>query len=163
MPTIPPSETTTRDITFEVGEFDDNPAIVALREQKPQIFDQVQAYYDATVAPDQPGTISLQERALIAQRVAAGIPSPLLANWYQHRLDSFETGAIDEASPRIQAMLARVSLVNANPDATTHDDVRALQDAGLDETAIISLSQLIAFVQYQARLHAGLTAIGAAS
>ena len=163
MPSTPPNETTTRDITFEIGEFDDNPAIVALRKQKPQIFEQVQAYYDATVAPDEPGTINLAERALIAQRVAAGIPSPLLANWYNQRFDSLDTSAINESSPRIRTMLARVSLLNANPDETTHEDVRALQEAGLDETAIISLSQLIAFVHYQARLHAGLTAIGAAS
>lgn len=160
--TTPPSETSTRDITFEIGGFDDNSAIIALRQQKPQIFKQVQDYHDATVAPDEPGTITLAERALIAQRVAVNIPSPLLATWYQHRLDSLG-GAIDESAPRMSAMLNRVTLVNTNPDETTPGDMQALKGAGLDEIAIISLSQLIAFVHYQARLHAGLAAIGAAS
>lgn len=162
MSTIPPNETTTRDITFEIGDFANSPEVSAIREQKPQIFEQIQDYYDATVEPANPGNISLVERVLIAQRTAAGIPSPVLATWYQTRLDALH-GEIDESAPRIKAILGRISLVNTDPDRTTSEDVQALQKAGLDETAIIAVSQLIAFIHYQARLLSGLNALGARS
>ncbi len=151
-----------RDITFEIGNFDGNAAIVAIREQKPQVFAQIQDYYDATVQPTNPGNVSLAERALIAHRVAAGIPDAVLAGWYQTTFDALNE-TVDESTPRLAAILSRLALVNTHPEQTTPDDVRALQDAGLSEVDIISISQLIAFVHYQARLLAGLKALGATS
>ncbi len=162
MPNTSAEQTATRDITFEIGGFAGNPTIIALREQKPQIFEQIQAYYDATVAPDDPGTISHTERAVIAQHVAAGIPNAVLAGWYQHLVDAGNE-PVDETTTRFQAILARIALVHTHPDASTAEDVQALSDAGLNATDIISLSQIIAFVHYQARLHAGLQALGAIS
>lgn len=163
MTTIHPCEPETiRDIMFEIGDFANNLPVIALREQKPQIFQQIQDYYDATVEPRNPGNIILVERTLIAQRTAAGIPSPVLATWYQTRLDALG-GEIDEPAPRIRTILDRIVLVNTDPDKTTPEDVQALQKAGLEETDIIAVSQLIAFIHYQARLLAGLNALGARS
>jgi len=154
--------TTQPDITFEIGGFADNPTIVALRDEKPQIFTWIQTYYNATVSPEDPGTISLAERALIAQRAAELIPSPVLDNWYGALLEE-RGGVADITSPRIQALLDRVALVNENPDRSTKEDVQKLRDAGFSQQDIIAVSQLIAFVHYQARLLAGLRALGAAS
>jgi uncharacterized protein YciW len=153
---------TRSDITFEIGKFADNATVVALRNEKPQIFQQIQDYYNATVDPDEPGSVSLAERALIAQRVAELIPSQILDDWYGALLES-RGGVSDLDSERIKAILKRVALVNAHPDASTPEDVIALQDAGLGEHEIIAISQLIAFVHYQARLLVGLHALGAAS
>lgn len=157
-----PASKTAQDVTIEIGNFAGNPAIESLREQKPQIFTQVQAYYEAAVEPAEPGEISLAERAFIAQRVAAGIPSPVLAAWYRQRLKKLGEN-IDESTPRMRAILARIELVNTNPDVSTPEDIQVLRDAGLSQAAIIALSQLIAFVHYQARLLAGLSALGTQS
>jgi uncharacterized protein YciW len=158
----PPAQQRPRDMTFEIGHFAGNAAIEAIREQKPQVFAQIQDYYDATVQPADPGNVSLAERALIAHRVAAGIPDAALADWYRTIIDALNE-TVDESTPRLTAILARIALVNANPNQTASDDVRALQDAGLTEIDIISISQLIAFVHYQARLLVGLKALGATS
>lgn len=149
--------------TFAIGHFDGNPAVEALRARVPEIFTQIDAYADAVLTPtsaDDPFTTT--ERALVAQRVAELIPSPALDAWYGALLA--ERGGITKDaldSPRIRAMLHRVRIVNAHPDSTTHDDVQALFAAGLTHGEVIALSQLIAFVHYQARLLAGLHAIAA--
>ncbi|MGC4106813.1 MAG: hypothetical protein QM753_10745 [Thermomicrobiales bacterium] len=151
------------DITFAIGGFAGNPALEALREQAPDIFAQIGDYYDAVLSPtpDAENGLSLAERALIAQRVAERIPSPTLDSWYGALLA--ERGGITKAaldSPRLQAIQNRIRLVNEHPDFTTADDVQDLFDAGLTHGEVIALSQLIAFVHYQARLLAGLRAIG---
>lgn len=149
------------DTTFAIGHFDGNPAVEALRAQVPEIFVQIDAYADAVLTPasaDDPFTTA--ERALVAQRVAELIPSPALDAWYGALLA--ERGGITKDtldSPRIRAMLHRVRIVNAHPDSTTYEDVQALFTAGLTHGEVIALSQLIAFVHYQARLLAGLRAI----
>jgi uncharacterized protein YciW len=152
------------DITFAIGGFDGNPALEALRQQVPDIFTQITRYYDAVLAPPEAetGGLTLPERALVAQRTAERIPSPVLARWYAALLS--ERGGLARAevdSPRVQAMLHRVALVNEHPDFTTAEDVQDLFEAGLSQREVIALSQLIAFVHYQARLLAGLHAIGA--
>lgn len=151
------------DITFTIGGFSGNPALEALREQAPDIFAQINGYYDAVLspAPDAENGLSLPERALIAQRVAERIPSPTLDSWYGALLaerGGIARDALD--SPRVQAILSRVALVNEHPDFTTADDVQDLFEAGLTHGQVIALSQLIAFVHYQARLMVGLRAIG---
>lgn len=152
------------DITFTIGGFHGNPALEALRAQAPDIFAQIGAYYDAVLSPE-PGAengLSPAERALVAQRVAERIPSPALDAWYGALLaerGGITTDALD--LPRVGAMLERVALVNEHPDFSTAEDVQDLFAAGLTHGEVIALSQLIAFVHYQARLLAGLRAIGA--
>ncbi|MGC4189830.1 MAG: hypothetical protein QM589_01170 [Thermomicrobiales bacterium] len=162
--TEPTSPHDTPDITFAIGGFTGNPAIETLRAQVPDIFTQIGDYYDAVLSPtpDAENGLSLAERALIAQRVAERIPSPALDSWYGALLA--ERGGITKDvldSRRVQAMLRRVALVNEHPDFATADDVQDLFNAGLTHGEVIALSQLIAFVHYQARLLAGLRAIGA--
>ncbi|MGB3328913.1 MAG: hypothetical protein WBA46_08160, partial [Thermomicrobiales bacterium] len=145
----PPSPAPNADITFAIGGFAGNPAIEALRGQVPDIFAQVGGYYDAVIAPapEAENGFSLPERALVAQRTAGRIPSPILDSWYGSVLA--ERGGIPREAretPRMQAMLARVALVNEHPDYTTEEDVQDLFDAGLTHGEVIALSQLIAFV-----------------
>ncbi|MGN6032614.1 MAG: hypothetical protein ACTHQE_13235 [Thermomicrobiales bacterium] len=166
-PPLPPPAPTppspTPDITFTIGGFAGNPALERLRDQAPDIFARIGGYYDAVITPepDAENGLTLAERALIAQRVAERIPSPALDAWYGALLA--ERGGITKAaldSRRVGAMLDRVALVNEHPDFTTAEDVQDLFAAGLTHGEVIALSQLIAFVHYQARLLAGLRAIG---
>lgn len=149
------------DTTFTIGGFDVNPALETLRTQIPEIFTQIDGYADAVLSPASASDpFTAAERALVAQRVAELIPSPALDAWYGVLLaerDGIPREAFD--SPRIQAMLHRVRIVNTHPDTTTAKDVQALFTADLTHGEVIALSQLIAFVHYQARLLVGLRAI----
>jgi uncharacterized protein YciW len=61
------------------------------------------------------------------------------------------------------AMLRHVDLVTCSPKDATRADIVALQRAGVADADIVRLSQLIAFVNYQVRVVAGLRLMGAAS
>jgi uncharacterized protein YciW len=58
--------------------------------------------------------------------------------------------------PRLAAIVRHVDLVTLTPGRATRDDIDALRDAGLNEDDIVTLSGIIAFVNYQARVAAGL-------
>ena len=75
-----------------------------------------------------------------------GVDSQTLANI------SFDGG--DDAS--LKAIIRHTDLVTINPKDAVIEDVAALPAAGLDNADIVQLSELIAFVSYQARVVAGL-------
>lgn len=147
------------------------------RQAKPELVAGAQAYYEATVAPAEPGGLSHVERALIAYRVALLTPQRETASFYRERLDALEVdrGLVEavERFPggcgvddRFTAIMRHVERVTTAPREAEARHLRALEAAGLGPFEIVSLSQLIAFVSYQARLVAALRAmesLGAAS
>ena len=143
------------------------------RQAKPELIAGAQAYFEATVAPDEPGGLSHAERALIAYRVALLTPQQETAAFYRQRLDDLDidTASVAEVERfpdgavegRFAAILRHVDLVTVAPREASPEDLRALADAGLGPFEIVSLAQLIAFVSYQARLVAALIALEAAS
>lgn len=143
------------------------------RQAKPELVAGAQAYFEATVAPDEPGGLSHSERALIAYRVARLTPQRETAAFYRERLDAlgidgatiaaverFPDGGIEE---RFATILQHVDLLTIAPREASPDDLRALEEAGLGPFEIVSLAQLAAFVSYQARLVATLRALEGAS
>jgi len=117
--------------------------------------------HDASLRPRRPGGLSHSERAGLAYRIAKrnnktalmlhynqlfGVDSQTLANI------SFDGG--DDA--RLKAIIRHTDLVTINPKDAVIEDVAALPAAGLDNADIVQLSELIAFVSYQARVVAGL-------
>ena len=57
---------------------------------------------------------------------------------------------------RWDAILAHVDLVTRGPGAAERKDIDNLLAAGLSSHAVVSLSQLIAYVNFQSRVLAGL-------
>ena len=55
-------------------------------------------------------------------------------------------------------MAARADKLTLQPETATRGDVTALTEAGLSTRTIVSLTGLIAFVNYQLRVAAGLRA-----
>jgi len=111
------------------------------------------------------------ERGWVALRVAAlNANAVLLAHYRQHLADlgvAPEQMAIFEQSeqsvtlnPRTTAIMRHVDLVTRTPGAATPADLVALQATGLSETAVVTLSQLIAFLRYQVRTLTVLTILG---
>jgi uncharacterized protein YciW len=109
----------------------------------------------AVIAPAEPGGLSHAERRAIAGRIADRNGNADLATYYAA-----------EAIPsdgRWTAILRHVDLVTERPKDATQADIAALRAAGIAEADIVRLSQLVAFVNYQVRVIAGLRLIGAAA
>lgn len=165
------STVTTDDVVSQIlGLTADSPA-TALRADRPQQIDELQAYYDSLFAPDADSAAALPvlDRALVAIRVAAHTGSDAVVAWYE--AVAREQGATDgqiEATKDITtpstdettlgAAIRRADLVTTRLVDTTKDDVDALKAAGFTPQGILALSQVIAFVSYQVRFVAGLRA-----
>lgn len=139
--------------------------------ERSQVARLAQASYVALLAPSDPGGLSLIERALLALRVAVRNRATALAEVYRARLRSLgaPTAQIDAVAqfpdaaslaPRERALLEHVDLLTTNPRAATPAAIEALTRHGFDATAIVVATQLIAFVNFQVRILAGLQGFG---
>ncbi|WP_421995309.1 hypothetical protein [Roseococcus sp.] len=59
-------------------------------------------------------------------------------------------------SPRLPLLIAHATMLTLTPDQATPEDIQTLLAAGLAPRDVVMLSQLIAHVNYEARLLAGL-------
>lgn len=134
----------------------DGSALAALRAQRPEILQHTQGSYDVLLTPEDPGGLSLAERALVAQRVAALSGHVALAAHYQGLVDA--RGAV--APARREALLAHADLLATAPGRAAPANLVALQAVGLSERDIVALSQLVAFIAYQVRAAVGLALLG---
>ena len=130
-----------------------------------------QGSYDALFDPALPG-LSLAERLLVALYATRITPSPLLAAHYRARLaDAGATPAdiavaesgkpADAATPRLAAILEFTRKLIEKPVEGDEAALKTLPAAGVSTPAVVTLSQLVAFLSYQVRLVAGLEAMKA--
>jgi CMD domain protein len=130
-----------------------------------------QGSYDALFDPALPG-LSLAERLLVALYATRITPSPLLAAHYRKRVA--EAGATpadiavaesgkpsDAATPRLAAILEFTRKLIEKPVEGDEAALKTLPAAGVSTPAVVTLSQLVAFLSYQVRLVAGLEAMKA--
>jgi len=137
----------------------------ALRRQRPEILRLSQTSYRAALLPANSGNLTHSERAALACRMARLLKDETLAAHYAELLDLEEDGvAATIADPsvtsagdtRIIAILRHVDLLTLSPEDATRSDIEKLTSAGLTDRDIVTLTGLIAFVNYQARVVAGL-------
>jgi uncharacterized protein YciW len=148
-------------------------AVAGFRASKPELIDQLEAYYAAIFDPTEASAAQfpVQDRALVAARVASHTGSTAVVEWYRNL--AIELGAsaeltahvIEGAQPATQsastaAALRHADLLTTAPADASAEDLQALKAAGLTPGAILALSQTIAFVSYQLRLIAGFRALG---
>ncbi len=127
-------------------------ALAELRRQRPDVVKHLQGSDDAIFAPQDDGGFSRAERAAAALRIASLLRDGVLEAHYRQRLGNAK--ALDGA--RGAAVLRHVERITSNPDAAAKADIDALLAAGLTPHGVLSLSQLIAFVNFQSRVLAGL-------
>jgi uncharacterized protein YciW len=108
-------------------------ALADLRAQRPDILRHTQGSHEVLLSPDDPGGLSLAERALVAHRVAELSGHAALTNHYQALLGA---RSMPPPSPRTTAILAHAERLTTTPGA---------------------LAQLVAFVAYQVRAAIGLS------
>lgn len=126
-----------------------------MTQPRPAVVTHTQGAYEALFSPADPRGVSVGHRHAIALRIATLNEQPELA---AHHRPSASTEVDD---PVLAALLAHAELLTTKPAAATPADLQALRDVGLDETDIVTASQLIGFVNYQLRSFAALALLGA--
>jgi len=143
------------DVMDTLAGLADVPGLAALRRQRAKVVKHLQGSDDAIFAPAHHGGLTRPEREAAALRVASLLRDPVLEEHYHRRLV-----ALGEMHPlngaRGECILAHVDRVTMDPADSTKADIDALLGAGLSPHAVVSLSQLIAYVNFQSRLLAGL-------
>ncbi len=171
---IAESNLATNDIIDYLIGIEPTSPLHAVRALRPDVVQYTQGSYDALLTPADPGDLSLVERAQAALRTAALTPNATLVAHYRARLAQLGEAdtAIDQIeqftdgitfSPRTAAILHHVNLLTTAPDTATPAHLQKLQSQGLSVRAIVALSQLIAFVSYQARVIVALQLLGEAA
>ena len=128
--------------------------LAALREQRPHILRHTQGSHDALLSPEDPGGLSLAERALVARRVAELSSHAALTAHYQALLDARGGPPV---GARTAAILAHAERLSVAPGGATKAHLAQLEAAGLGSRDIVALAQLVAFVAYQLRVAVGLS------
>lgn len=158
---------TTVDVIDKVLGLGPTSPLLALREQRAKLKHLTQTSYVAALHPTDPRNFSYAERAAFAARMAALWTSQeLLAHYRELATTEGAAGDVlsiadpawkpeDEAS-RLSVILRHVDLVTKNPKAATRENIEKLYAAGLDDRDIVTLAGIIAFVNYQVLVVAGL-------
>lgn len=134
------------------------------------IFTMTQQAHDAALTPDDPGGLSHGLRAALAARMARANGAEGLAEHYAGLAEEAD-GGLDEARAAnpafdggeanwLSAIVRHTDLVTRDTKAVVADDIAALMAAGVTEDDIVRLSELVAFVSYQARVAVGLKLMG---
>jgi uncharacterized protein YciW len=128
-------------------------ALAELRAQRPDILRHTQGSHDVLVSPNDPGGLSLAERALVARRVAELSGHPALTAHYQTLVAA---RGEPQSVARRAAILAHAERLAVAPGSATKAHLAALDAVGLRARDIVALTQLVAFLAYQVRVAVGL-------
>jgi CMD domain protein len=144
-----------------------------LRRKRPDVVREAQESYQAVFEPGYDSGVTRAERAAFGLRVALLNDAHELADHYRARLTSLDASGEIAASvaaraptpsdARLAVLIAHVDLVTRAPGTASPDHLRALAAVGLSPRDIVSLSQLIALVNFQVRVAAGLRLLGASA
>ncbi|HEY3058194.1 MAG TPA: alkylhydroperoxidase domain protein [Chloroflexota bacterium] len=146
---------TTTDVISELAGVAPGSELAELRAQRPEAMQHAQGSYAALFETPQPSDLTGAERLAIAAHVAGLHHASQAQRHYLGRL-----GHEQPVGARWTALLRHADLLSLRPVTATPDDLQALVDAGLSATAILTLSQVIAFVSFQVRVVAGLCLLG---
>lgn len=166
------SEPGTRDVMDELAGLTPGSPVAQLRRQRPDVVRHLQGTDDVLFEPADDGGLTRAERAAAALRVSELLRDGRLTEHYRTQLAALDpTGELArtvEGGARItegrwDAILSHVDLVTRGPGSANRKDVDNLLAVGLSSQAIVALSQVIAYVNFQSRVLAGLRMLREAS
>ena len=146
-------------------------ALAELRAERSDVVRFTQASDDAVFRPATEAGLSRAERAAAGLRIARLLRDGALEAHYQELLrpidpDGRLASSVLAKSPPAAAnerwgrILAHIDRVTLDPESSQASHIGALADAGLSPQAVVALSQVIAYVNFQARVRAGLAMLG---
>ncbi|WP_419899069.1 CMD domain-containing protein [Roseomonas sp. USHLN139] len=136
-----------------------------LRRQRAEILGHEEGTYRALVLPEDPGQVSLAERAALALRGALIERETALAAHYRALLAASGDAALIAAAEifpappgedRLAVLFRYADMVAERPADCGQADIDRLTGFGLTPQDIVAVTQLVAFIPYQTRLLAGL-------
>lgn len=122
----------------------------------------------AALNPEPSGGLTHSQRAALACRMARLNLDDGLASHYEDMVGTGDALIADPSydgadNARLKAVIRHTDLVTRSPKDAAAGDIAALKAAGIADDDIVRLSELIAFVNYQVRVVAGLRLMVAAS
>lgn len=143
------------DVMDVLAGLSDGSPVAELRRQRPDVVRHLQGSDDAIFAPAHHGGFTRPEREAAALRVATLLRDGALEEHYRRRMVALgETHPLTGA--RGEVIMAHIDCVTMAPDSASQADLDRLIAAGMTPHAVVSLSQLIAYVNFQSRVLAGL-------
>ena len=169
--TIAPGTGANADVIDRLAGIAPGSKLAQLRAERPVLVAATQGSHQALFEPDDLGGVSHRERDGLALRIAVLTPSPELVAWHRERLQAqgedaatiaaFERGPVGAGlTTREVALLRHADILANTPGQATPADIAALKTVGFSPRDIVTISQLIAFVSFQARLLVGLRLVG---
>ncbi len=163
--------TGTTDVIDRLAGIAPGSKLAELRAARPVLVKATQGSHEALFEPEDLGGVSHRERDGLALRVAVLTPSPELVGWHRERLSAqgedaatiaaFEQGPDGAGlTPREVALMRHADILANTPGDASPEAIAALKAAGFTPRDIVTLSQLISFVSFQARLLVGLRLVG---
>jgi uncharacterized protein YciW len=128
--------------------------LARVRRQRPEVVRHTAGAYAALLDPREVGGVSRAERLAIALRIATLNEAAELEVHYRNELETL--GSAVPEDERWTAILRHVERVTRAPRSATRAHLEELAKQGLSPRDIVTISQLIAFVNYQVRVLAGL-------
>lgn len=130
--------------------------VAELRARRPDFVQYTQGSHDALVAAPASSGLTPAERAQVALRVAELARHDELAAHYRALLLRHQNDAAAVPDARRRALLDHAEIVAQTPARAGQEAIERLRAAGFSPEEIVTLSQIIAFVSYQARIAFGL-------
>ncbi|MDB6453026.1 CMD domain-containing protein [Falsirhodobacter sp. 20TX0035] len=135
----------------------------ALRRRRPEFVEGAEACRASVLHPADDLGLSAGLRNALAHRMALLNKDDTIAAQYvvMEDFSAVASGATDLPEP-LNTIARHVDMVTADPTSATAEHIRRLEAAGLSAPQIVALSELIAYVNFQVRVVAGLRLLGAA-
>ncbi|MGR6432628.1 CMD domain-containing protein [Rhizobium sp. PAMB 3174] len=139
-------------------------AVFEARRFRPEFVEGAELCRLSVLAPKTDQGLPPVLRLALARRMAAFNADQVLMDGYDAELASLETspghlalahGETDLDEP-LATIARHVDLVTMTPSKAARGDIEKLEAAGLSNPQIVALSELIAFVNFQTRVAAGL-------
>lgn len=139
-------------------------ALYGARRFRPEFVEGAELCRLSVLSPKNDRGLAPNLRAALARRMAAlnadgaltaEYDAQLAALGSSDRLDALAHGATDLKEP-LATFARHVDLITSTPRRATASDIERLAEAGLTDPQIVALSELIAFVNFQTRVAAGL-------
>jgi len=147
------------DVIDRVAIPTDPVAAQTIRQHRVKISGFIQTAYDA-IFVDSSTVMDIALRLTSATQVATLTGEPDLATFYDDELRRYTCGRAGAASEAQRAAVAaHVKRVTLAPETCDRAALDALRSAGVSTEDIVTLSQLIGYVAFQARVIAGVRAL----
>ncbi|MGV9820224.1 CMD domain-containing protein [Nocardia xishanensis] len=135
-------------------------AVRVVRQARPAVVAHTQGAHDALFDGPAGRAFGRERLAAVAAHVASLAGAKELAAHYAELAGPAGREPESGSDPALATSLAHAARLTTAPGASTRAQIEALHSAGLSERDIVTLSQLVGFVNYQVRLLAGLALIG---